>query len=604
MATSNSTAFAVEKPTPEVASADASSSLPQEGLTQPKQADNDGLQGSEPLRKTGSRGTWGEQTGGESVNVSQALKDFELAREQSRQDRPQHSRRRQPSRGGRSNNQEKTLEEGQEITEAQSKQEAERFDLGEWMLSRKVRAEQEGNSREKPLGVSFRDLEVISPGGAGAKIFVKTLPQAILNTATKDPLGVLSKLIPPLGKALAPKGAETPLIHQQSGVLKTGQMLLVLGRPGSGCSTLLRALTSSSHGNLHTQGSLIYGGFTPDELSRKFRGEAVFVDEDDLHFPTMTVEQTLRFALKCKVPRGKTRLREESRDHFIDSAIDVLLKMFAMTHVRDTVVGDAAVRGVSGGERKRVTLQEALVTRASVMAWDNSTRGLDASTALDYARSLRILTDIGQRTTMATLYQVSESIYELFDRVSVIDEGRCIYYGPRDKAREYFHNLGFYSPARQTTSDFVCAVTDPNQVQFREGFENKAPRTSAEREATWKKSDLYKELVAEIETYETAVKNDEIEEAANLKARVRQEKNKGVHKGSSFTVNYWSQVKSCIYRDLLIKWGARGDLYIKLFTVVGVALMISSLFYGQTQDSSGVFTRGGIILFACLFNGW
>ncbi|PWN28796.1 hypothetical protein BDZ90DRAFT_230805 [Jaminaea rosea] len=561
-----------------------------------------GLQGGSQLQKQTSTGTWGERATGEPVDPKQAMQDFQLAREESRQ-----SRSSMPRSMGRMLSRSRTGRQSEivEKTHEGDKSEEERgFDLGEWMLARKAQREEQGVHSEKPLGVSWRNVNVVSPTGAGAKVFVKTLPQAIVNTATRDPINVLSNLIPPLGKMMGPKTTPTPIIHGHDGVLKAGEMLLVLGRPGSGCSTTLRALTNSSHANLTTQGSITYGGLTPGEIARKYRGETIFVDEDDIHFPTMTVEQTLRFALMCKVPHRSSRLRDEGRGAFIDLIIEVLLKMFAMTHVRNTIVGDAAVRGVSGGERKRVTLQEALATDASVMAWDNSTRGLDASTALDYARSLRVITDVGQRTTMATLYQVSESIYDLFDRVSVIDEGLCIYYGPRDQARRYFEELGYYSPPRQTTSDFVCAVTDPNQVIFREGFEKKAPRTAEERESAWKSSQLYKDLLAEVDQYETAVKNNEVREAENLKERVRAKKNKGVRHSSPYTVNYWDQVKACMYRDLLVKWGARGDLYIKFFTIVSVSLMISSLFYKQSMDSTGAFTRGGVVLFACLFNGW
>jgi len=85
--------------------------------------------------------------------------------------------------------------------------------------------------------------------------------------------------------------------------------------------------------------------------------------------------------------------------------------------------------GVSGGERKRVSIAETLATKSTVVAWDNSTRGLDASTAFDYANSLRIMTDISNRTTLVTLYQAGEGIYDLMDKVLVIDEGRMIYQG-------------------------------------------------------------------------------------------------------------------------------------------------------------------------------
>jgi ABC-type multidrug transport system ATPase subunit len=193
-------------------------------------------------------------------------------------------------------------------------------------------------------------------------------------------------------------------------------MALVLGRPGSGCTTLLKALTTSSDGNLTVDGTISFAGLSPAEIERNYRGEVIFSDEDDQHFPTLTVGQTLEFALSQKVPHSRARLAGETRSDFIQTAVTCVLKLFSISHVRDTIVGDAAIRGVSGGERKRVTLGEALITRSSVIAFDNATRGLDASTALDYARSLRIITDLSRRTTFATLYQVSESIFDLFDK--------------------------------------------------------------------------------------------------------------------------------------------------------------------------------------------
>jgi ABC-type multidrug transport system ATPase subunit len=120
-----------------------------------------------------------------------------------------------------------------------------------------------------------------------------------------------------------------------------------------------------------------------------------------------------------------------------------------------------SIRGVSGGERKRVSIAEALVTRA---AWDNSTRGLDASTALDNARSLKLLSQLQYTSaTLATLYQISDTIYECFDRVLVMDEGLAIYYGPTPLARQYLHDLGYFMPNRQTTADFLTSITDPTR---------------------------------------------------------------------------------------------------------------------------------------------
>ena len=135
----------------------------------------------------------------------------------------------------------------------------------------------------------------------------------------------------------------------------------------------------------------------------------------------MTVGQTLEFSLL-----NKTKKHEKGD---IPIIITALMKMFGITHTKNTLVGDAFVRGVSGGERKRVSIAETLATKSTVVSWDNSTRGLDASTALDYANSLRVMTDISNRTTLVTLYQAGEGIYELMDKVLVIDDGRMVYQG-------------------------------------------------------------------------------------------------------------------------------------------------------------------------------
>ena len=92
---------------------------------------------------------------------------------------------------------------------------------------------------------------------------------------------------------------------------------------------------------------------------------------------------------------------------------------------------------------------------SGVVSYDNSTRGLDASTALDYAKSLRIMTDIFEMTTFVSLYQAGEGIYEQFDKVLVIDGGRQVYFGPVAEARQYFVDMGWQDYPRQTTADYL-----------------------------------------------------------------------------------------------------------------------------------------------------
>jgi ABC-type multidrug transport system ATPase subunit len=124
---------------------------------------------------------------------------------------------------------------------------------------------------------------------------------------------------------------------------------------------------------------------------------------DDIHIPTLTVGQTVNFALSTKTPGPKGRLPGISGAEFNASVKDMLLKMLNIVCTENTLVGDSFVRGVSGGERKRVSIAEMMTTRARVQCWDNSSRGLDASTALDFVRSLRIMTDVLGQTTFTSL---------------------------------------------------------------------------------------------------------------------------------------------------------------------------------------------------------
>lgn len=229
--------------------------------------------------------------------------------------------------------------------------------------------------------------------------------------------------------------------------------VLVLGRPGSGCTTFLKVIANQRFGYTGIDGAVLYGRYDAKTFGVRYRGEAVYNGEDDIHNPTLTVGQTLGFALDVKTP-GK-RPGGISKKEFKARVIDLLLKMFNIEHTINTVVGNPFMQGVSGGERKRVSIAEMMCTSACICVWDNTTRGLDASTALDYAKSLRIMTNIYKTTTFVSLYQASENIYSQFDKVMVLDEGRQVFFGPAKAARAYFEGLGFKEKPRQTTPDYL-----------------------------------------------------------------------------------------------------------------------------------------------------
>jgi ATP-binding cassette subfamily G (WHITE) protein 2 (SNQ2) len=135
------------------------------------------------------------------------------------------------------------------------------------------------------------------------------------------------------------------------------------------------------------------------------------------------------------------------------------------------------------------------------VAFDNSTRGLDASTALEFVKALRISTDVGQSVTMACLYQASDSIVKLFDKITVLYGGRQVFFGTYDEGLTYFHGLGFERRFGQSIGDFLVSVTDKSSRAIRPGFEDTIPNTPEEFGALWEESAFGKAVKEDTEAY-------------------------------------------------------------------------------------------------------
>lgn len=451
------------------------------------------------------------------------------------------------------------------------------------------------------LGVCFKDVTTWVQAGSSCTA-VKTLKDTLWRTLTGRDLyewtigHLRSRPRPDTGR---------PLIRNFSGVARGGEIMLVLGPPGSGCSTFLRTVANDHSSFLGVTGSLDYSGLTPSEISEKYRGEVAYIPEDDIHFPTLTVRQTIEFALQCKAPR---RYRGD-----IPRYHEMFARVFGISHVLDTLVGNEYIRGVSGGERKRISIVESLAANSSVVAWDNSTRGLDAASALDYARSLRIMTDTCGKATIVSLYQVSDSVYSLTDKVLLIDQGRMIFQGPSHLAKTYFESLGYECQERQTISDFLTSVTSSTERRFKLGWANRTPKGAIELEKAFRSSEHYEELQKEILEYESGLSGLGVPTSGgsasdplkgSFKNAVRASKSRFVPQTSSYTISFPRQIYLCAKRQW---WQLKGHplpFYIKTVSTIVNALLIGSMFYAQPETSSGAFSRGGFIFYSAILLGW
>jgi ATP-binding cassette subfamily G (WHITE) protein 2 (SNQ2) len=244
-------------------------------------------------------------------------------------------------------------------------------------------------------------------------------------------------------------------------------------------------------------------------------------------------------------------------------------------HLDSTHIAGLTSRSAS---LKRVTLAEALVNRAPVYAFDQPTRGLDASTALEFTQAMRTITDYNKNTTFISVYQAGNQIYELFDKILVIAAGRCIYWGPMKEARGYFEDMGFKVSPGSNLSDFLTAVTVATERVVRDEKKDQVPNSPAEFAALFKRSDIharmmkeYEEVAHDEQTLRT--RTEEFEES------VRVEKAKHSGKKGPYTTTLWTQVSSATRRQYALTWNDKASLGIKQGGMLFQSVILGSLFY-------------------------
>ncbi|KAI8332054.1 ABC-2 type transporter-domain-containing protein [Chlamydoabsidia padenii] len=395
-------------------------------------------------------------------------------------------------------------------------------------------------------------------------------------------------------------GNKKTILHSLNGFCKDGEMLLVLGRPGAGCTSLLKILANMRGSFTDVDGTVSYGGIDHETFAKDFQGQVCYNEEEDLHFPTLTTKQTLQFALRTKTP-GK-RLPEESKTEFVNKILYLLGNMLGLTKQMNTMVGNAFVRGLSGGERKRLSIAEHMTTSSSINCWDCSTRGLDAASALDYVRSLRIMTDVFHKTTVATLYQASNSIFNEFDKVLLLDEGRCIYFGPVGEARQYFEDLGFYCPPRKSTPDFLTGLCNPLEREIKPGFESRVPLNAQAFEQCYQESKIYSNMMAELDAYEEQLTKDQ--QAQQFRQAVDQEHQKRASLKAPYTASFYQQVKALTIRQYYLLITDKEAFVSRYGTILIQGLITASCFYMNPLNGTGAFSRAGAIFFSVVFNSF
>ncbi|MCO5565028.1 hypothetical protein L7F22_018698 [Adiantum nelumboides] len=283
--------------------------------------------------------------------------------------------------------------------------------------------------------------------------------------------------------------ASLTILKDISGIIKPCRMTLLLGPPGSGKTSLLLALAGKLNPALKTKGSITYNGhalheFVPQKTS-------AYISQYDLHIGELTVRETLDFSAQCQGVGTRYEMllelakREKQAGIFPDAEIDAFMKATSLKGIRgslqtdytlkilgldvcaDTMVGDPMRRGISGGQKKRVTTGEMIVGPTKTLFMDEISTGLDSSTTFQVVKCLRQFVHVLEGTILMSLLQPPPETFELFDDVLLLAEGQIVYQGPREHVLDFFETCGFRCPERKGAADFLQEVTSrKDQEQY------------------------------------------------------------------------------------------------------------------------------------------
>ncbi|XP_050219522.1 ABC transporter G family member 9-like [Mercurialis annua] len=350
---------------------------------------------------------------------------------------------------------------------------------------------------------------------------------------------------------------EKTILKGITGTVLPNEMLAILGPSGSGKTTLLTALGGKLGGKL--DGTITYNG---NKFSNSMKRNLGFVAQDDVHYPHLTVTETLVFTALLRLPNNLT---EKEKAMHAENVITQL----GLTSCKNTIIGGPFLRGVSGGERKRVSIGQELLINPSLLFLDEPTSGLDSTTAY---RIVRMMSEPRRRSIVMTIHQPSSKLFYMFDKVLLLSEGNPLYFGKGSEVIDYFAGIGFPPPLVATNpADFLLDLA--NGVSSDDH----------------KDEDMIKQAL--VSAYKSNIKNglkSEVERSDNHS----QDSSNDKQKNSERWATSWWQQFSVLTRRGLKERKNESFSALRIFRVLGVAILSGLLWWksdtSHLQDQMGL----------------
>ncbi|EPS70703.1 hypothetical protein M569_04057, partial [Genlisea aurea] len=376
-------------------------------------------------------------------------------------------------------------------------------------------------------------------------------------------------------------GETQTVLEKLNGYAEPGSLTALMGPSGSGKSTLLDALAGRLAANAFLSGSVILNG---RKTNLSF-GTAAYVTQDDTLIGTLTVRETISYSARLRLP---DRMPGSDKRALVESTI---IEM-GLQDCADTVIGNWHLRGISGGEKRRVSIAIEILMRPRLLFLDEPTSGLDSASAFFVTQTLRSLSRDG-RTVIASIHQPSSEVFELFDRLYLLSGGKTVYFGQATEAYEFFEQAGFPCPALRNPSDHFlrCINSDFDKVKatlkgsMKIRFE--ATDDPLEKVTT---SDAIRSLIDAYSTSQYSYSaREKIEEMSKIKGTV-------LDSGGS-QASFLMQTLTLTSRSFVNMSRDFGYYWLRLVIYIVVTLCIGSIYFNVGTSYDSILARGACASF-------
>ncbi|XP_024019899.1 ABC transporter G family member 11 [Morus notabilis] len=261
---------------------------------------------------------------------------------------------------------------------------------------------------------------------------------------------------------------EKPILQGLTGYAKPGELLAVMGPSGSGKSTLLDALAGRLSLKMRQTGEILING----QKQTLAYGASAYVAQDDVLTTTLTVGEAVNYAAQLQLPDSMSASEKKER-------ADATIREMGLQSAINTPIGGWGVRGISGGQKRRVSICVEILTRSKLLFLDEPTSGLDSAASYYVMNGIAGLDqrDGDRRTIVASIHQPSSEVFQLFDSLCLLCAGKTVYLGPASGANEFFASSGFPCPTLQNPSDhFLKTINKDFEQDIEQGIDGAVPR--------------------------------------------------------------------------------------------------------------------------------